>query len=293
MAQHSEPDSPVTSSPLSPAMTSTSAKAFLNQSDFEHHILKTIHNASEPQILVFTDIKPSWGQQVVDLINETDDGCSTRKTYDSLMKVLRIKVMPTEVHDCCQDWWRLSEIRLRENGDLTGDEQAQVKIRVGTTLQFVGGPYRSSRKEPDLFVRSSRDRLPSFVMESGWSESWSELLDDMNLLLVGGDGDIRAVAILKWDLNRQTSVVRGFVELYVRDRQGMPVRRQREEIFPAPRAPTAPQRLELTRQEVFGPFLSPDPGRTQPPNDTVYLELDTLRTVASEALARMNLLPAF
>jgi hypothetical protein len=80
----------------------------------------------------------------------------------------------------------------------------------------------------DLFVRSSRDHLPSFVIETGWSESWGALQNDMNLLLVGGNGDVRAVAILKWDLNRRTSVVRGFVELYVRDRHGIPVQRQRE-----------------------------------------------------------------
>ena len=53
-------------------------------------------------------------------------------------------------------------------------------------------------------------------------------MDDMNLLLVGGNGDIRAVTIIKWKLNRRTRVVSGFVELYVRDRQGMPVRRQSE-----------------------------------------------------------------
>lgn len=50
---------------------------------------------------------------------------------------------------------------------------------------------------------------------------------------------------------------------------------------------TSAQGFILTRQEVFGPYLTPDPTRTQPPIDTVYLEIDTLRTVA-----RMNLLPA-
>ena len=32
-------------------------------------------------------------------------------------------------------------------------------------------------------------------------------MNDMNLLLVGGNGDIRAVAILKWNLNHRTRVV--------------------------------------------------------------------------------------
>ncbi|KAJ5923058.1 hypothetical protein N7516_010761 [Penicillium verrucosum] len=41
--------------------------------------------------------------------------------------------MPTEVHDSCQDWWRLSEINLRRIGDLTEEEQAQLDVRVGTS----------------------------------------------------------------------------------------------------------------------------------------------------------------
>lgn len=53
-------------------------------------------------------------------------------------------------------------------------------------------------------------------------------MDDMNLLLFGGDGAISAVVILQWRLNRRARLVTGFVELYVRDRNGIPVRRQRE-----------------------------------------------------------------
>lgn len=53
-------------------------------------------------------------------------------------------------------------------------------------------------------------------------------MDDMNLLLVGGDGAINAVVILKWELHRTTNLVSGFGELYVHDRNGMPVLHQRE-----------------------------------------------------------------
>lgn len=58
---------------------------------------------------------------------------SLSKSYNSSIKVLRIRIMPTEVHDCCQDWWRVSEITLRDVGDLTGYEQAQIDVRVGTS----------------------------------------------------------------------------------------------------------------------------------------------------------------
>jgi hypothetical protein len=41
-------------------------------------------------------------------------------------------------------------------------------------------------------------------MESGWSESYNHLMDDMNKLLVGGDGAIQVVVTINWTLNRRT-----------------------------------------------------------------------------------------
>lgn len=60
-----------------------------------------------------------------------------------------------------------------------------------------------------------------------------DLLDDMNRLLVGGDGDIQAVVLVKWT-KHANSQVDGFLGLYRRDRQGMPQLQQREIIFPEP-----------------------------------------------------------
>jgi hypothetical protein len=137
------------------------------------------------------------------------------------------------------------------------------------------------------------DTLPSFVIESGWSSSSHELLDDMNMLLVGGDGLIKAVVILNWSLHRSTSVVSGFAELYVRDRNGIPTRRQHEPIFPAPpQNAAAPQRLMLSRLECFGPSLVTDPARTTPPDPNLYLLIEDLRVVALASLTRMNLTAA-
>lgn len=95
----------------------------------------------------------------------------------------------------------------------------------------------------------------------------------------------------------------------VRDRNGMPIRRQREVCLrpqvslvysltvyrSSSRSPLQnqnPQRLELTRQEVFGPHLQKDPTRNEPPNDMVYLKISDLRSEATTALQLMNLTPA-
>ncbi|KAJ5919600.1 hypothetical protein N7454_009435 [Penicillium verhagenii] len=278
-------------------MISTCVNKFVDRLDFESHVRGTIQRASNPQVLVFTKVSSSWGERTVESINETRDGYSTRKNYNSWTKVLRITIMPTGIRDCVQSWWRVSEIALREAGDLTAYEQIQIRTLVGTTLdlvalEFQSGSYRHSRKEPDFSIRTKSDILPSLVFESGWSESWNHLMDDVNLLLVGGDGAISAVVILNWHLNDTTRLVSGFVELYIRDRNGMPVRRQREDVFPIPQNTTNLQRIELTRREVFGRHLSPDPARNGPPNAMVYLEINQLRLVALQELQRMNLLPA-
>ncbi|KAB8198989.1 hypothetical protein BDV34DRAFT_233528 [Aspergillus parasiticus] len=247
-----------------PVVITTCANRFADQSSFESHVRDAIQHASNPQILVFTKVNPSWGEQTVDSINDTRDGYSTRKNYNSLAEVLRITLMPTELHDCVQDWWRSSQMTWWNTGDLTSHEQFQIQTRVGTTLEFRSGPYRCSRKEPDLFIRTYGSRLPSLVVE------------------FGGVGAITAILIIEWQVQRNTRVVSGAVELFVRDRNGIPIRRQREN----------PQRLELTRREVFGPDLLPDPTRNGPPNAMVYLEISHLRFAATRALRRMNLTPA-
>ena len=63
--------------------------------------------------------------------------------------------------------------------------------------------------------------LPGVVIESGWSEGIDKLHEDVQEWLVGGNGRVRAVILLKWS-RTQGLYVRGFAELYTLDRSGMP-----------------------------------------------------------------------
>jgi aryl carrier-like protein len=69
--------------------------------------------------------------------------------------------------------------------------------------------------------------LPTLVAGSGWSESKEQLHNDMNLLLVGGNGSVKIVIIIKWT-KLQGGRVSGTVELFMRDRNGMPRLEQSE-----------------------------------------------------------------
>lgn len=95
------------------------------------------------------------------------------------------------------------------------------------------GPYRGSRKEPDYFLRPEGETartspdLHTLAIESGWSETLPLLHDDMNMLLIGGNGEIKIVIILNW---RRLSGLRvaGDAELWMNDATGMPQLKQRE-----------------------------------------------------------------
>ncbi|KAJ5135383.1 uncharacterized protein N7515_004661 [Penicillium bovifimosum] len=176
--------------------------------------------------------------------------------------------------------------RWLASGVLTFDELLHLQTQVGTTIEFLYPPYAGSRKEPDFMIRPDNRRLPTLVMESGWSESFPRLLGDLNLWLVGGAGAVNATIILQWQTITGTNRVGGMAELYTPDVNGTPVMRQRELVFPAP-PQSQTQEFRLTRRMLF---TSTFPGRN--PDDVITLKLDRLRVVATEGLSLMGLVPA-
>ena len=148
--------------------------------------------------------------------------------------------MPEPIHDVHQKWWH-DEVVLKWTlgGHATREELKTLwpgvesseshsilfspvsRLLILIAIKFIHGPYADSRKEPDFYLRADGDPLPRFVIETGWSDSYNRLLHDMNLWLVGGNGSVQAVLLLKWErvsFNR----VMGYAELYGLDRNGMP-----------------------------------------------------------------------
>ncbi|KAN0069160.1 hypothetical protein V8E54_012789 [Elaphomyces granulatus] len=73
--------------------------------------------------------------------------------------------MPVEIHDCHQEWYHDSEDLWFVSGLLTLDGKMHLRARVGTTIEFIHGPYADSRKEPNLLIRADNLRLPKVVIE--------------------------------------------------------------------------------------------------------------------------------
>lgn len=78
-----------------------------------------------------------------------------------------------------------------------------------------------------FFFMVSGHLLPTVAVESGWSETTPQLHNDLNVLLVGGNGDIKVVVIVKWSRLAENRVS-GVAELYKCDRNGMLVCKQSE-----------------------------------------------------------------
>ncbi|KAJ5895219.1 hypothetical protein N7495_006910 [Penicillium taxi] len=272
----------------------TPRTGFLKPSDIETHLKSSIAKAEHYNILRYEDVNEEWAAKIIDSLDKMRFNSSYRLSYSSVSLVLRLIVMPTPAHDCSAKWWRLCELDMVATGVLTPFEQAQFESNVGTTMKFTTGPYLGSVKQPDFFIRTDDEVLPSLVIEVGWSESYDDLLSDLNLLMIGGDGMIRTTIIIKLSKStkRGVTTVNGFIELYTLNRRGIPVIKQEEVYLCTLPTNRAVQSLRLTRKEVFGPFLVNDPGRVLPVTDRVEMSIEHLRTACTRGLQRMNLTPS-
>ncbi|CEO60493.1 hypothetical protein PMG11_05118 [Penicillium brasilianum] len=269
--------------PLNPdsSRTQVSANQFKIQPQFEDAIRETLLQVQGFHELVITDLPLGWEE----FLWEFEESLPRiLKTYDPKIGTLRLKIMPTRSHNFVQGWLSNSMGEAYASQFLTRQEHGEIDIQFGTTLTFTSGPYRGLEKEPDALFWIPSKLLPSTTVEVGWSESYNDLLDDMNKLLVGGNGDIKAVILIKWT-QHSNQTVSGILELYRLDRQGIPKLDQTEIIFPMP-AGDPLQPLDIKRRDLY---LVP-PGRN--PNEVFPLNIRELRVFARRNLAAEGYQPA-
>lgn len=112
-------------------------------------------------------------------------------SYNSLIKVLPIETLPTEIRECWQDWWRISEITLRDAGlrtSITWIWIGKSKLQFASltcfslnfiALQFRGGGLLFATQGAQLFLRLSNDNRPSFIIKDDaslgiiWWVAWA------------------------------------------------------------------------------------------------------------------------
>lgn len=195
--------------------------------------------------------------------------------------------MPTRLHNSVTTWLFHELYLLRSSGALTVNEFSSLEITHDTTFEMIYPPYQGSRKQPDLSVQPNtlNTVVPPLVVEVGYSQSYPSLLRDVDLWLIGGCPDVKAVILVKWTCDRQR--VRGQAEIWKRDHRGNPRLEQSETVFPDPNTGN-PQLLVVHRRDLFGSAILA--GRN--PRDSLTLDIQRLRDAALVALTRMGLTPA-
>ncbi|KAJ5895044.1 hypothetical protein N7495_006735 [Penicillium taxi] len=189
--------------------------------------------------------------------------------------------MPVQVHDAHIGWVHSEMMEWQFANLLSRAEVELCRSNVGTTIDFIKG----SKMQPDLYFWVNRTTLPTFSIETGWSESFPRLLRDKELLLDGSQGACQTVMIISWRKHVRNRVA-GNMQVWKWD-QGQKTLSQTLQIFPRPTNGHL-QTVNLTRMEIFGQSILP--GRN--PADTFTLHLDNLRNIAGDAIHLMGYTPA-
>ncbi|KAH1982377.1 hypothetical protein KXW88_004672 [Aspergillus fumigatus] len=219
--------------------------------------------------LVYEDIDPDDGSLLcLSLVEDKriERRC-VRVNFNAHTRVLRIKVMPTRLHDVHQRWATAAMATWALNGLLNQDEVDLLCGSVGSTFTGFAGNYRGSSKEPDYSFCPNSSAFPSLVIEAGGAESFPHLRNDKDLWMDGLPGMVEV-----WRRN-------GAGGLSVTE---MP-------IFPRPVPQPASELVQFTKGQLFGPMVIAG----QDPSTVLSLGVARLGVMAEEVMTmRMGLTPA-
>ncbi|OJJ46530.1 hypothetical protein ASPZODRAFT_132600 [Penicilliopsis zonata CBS 506.65] len=250
-------------------------------------IVQKISTATQPTELLYDKIEREEGELLYQSLATQKDveQRSARLTYNAFLKILRIEVMPTRLHDAHQRWAINASQNWARDGTLNSQESEILNMGVSTTFDGFTGVYQGSAKEPDFFFQIDSNDFPSIVIESGWSESFSHLRADKDLWIMGNNS-VTMVILLKWS-RMSGGKVRGQAEVWQRNAGGT-ILSNETSIFPEPSA-TSPDRIQFTKRQLFGSAMLPG----QDPDSVLSLEMNMLRQIAEEVITRkLGLVPA-
>ncbi|KAF9888179.1 hypothetical protein FE257_009174 [Aspergillus nanangensis] len=256
------------------------------QSIFEDivHQLPSISKFTE---LTFENVDPDDGSLIcrsLDSDAETERSCA-RVNYNSVTRILRLKLMPTALHDVHQQWINKCLVEWRFNGLITQQESKLLWGGVGTTFDQFSGIYSDSSKQPDYYIRVTSISSPRIIIETGWTESWPRLRQDKNLWMLG-DPSVLIVILIRWTAITRGRI-KGSLEVWRRDTAGTLVSSTMS-IFPAPSPLPPTETIQFTKGELFGTAMVAGAN----PNTILEFDVAELREFAEEVVTEMNMQPA-
>ncbi|OJD17346.1 hypothetical protein AJ78_02531 [Emergomyces pasteurianus Ep9510] len=247
------------------------------------HKIRIIQECTE---IIYEDISPSDGSLICQSLTASElvERRNIRVNFNAFTRTLRIRIMPTELHDAHQRWAFDAVVEWTLDGLVSREEQRTLGAGVGTTFRGFVGVYQGSKKEPDFFFRADTNAFPSIVIEAGWSESWPYLRADKDLWMKGNNC-IQLVILLKWS-KIVGGRVKGSAEIWRRNETGNLVATEMT-IFPVPDPPVVNEHIEFTKGQLFGTTAIGHAGTV------LCLRMSRLREIAEEVLVKqMGLMPA-
>ncbi|PWY67038.1 hypothetical protein BO83DRAFT_319384 [Aspergillus eucalypticola CBS 122712] len=240
-------------------------------------IIELLSSIVEYTEYTYEEVEPEDGLLVARTLVEHPDveRRTSRVSYNSLEKTLWVRAMPTYLHDAHQQWVMSSMLDWAYDGLVKKGEHLKIAFGVGTRFEGFIGAYTSSSKEPDLYLSARTDRMPSVVIESGWSESFPRLRIDKDLWLAG-TVEVEYVILLKWSKVRNNKV-KGTIEVWGRGNTGSLLNRELV-VFPKPDPLPIDDSIHFTKQQLFG--ANP----VSNPSTVLSFEIPRLREIAEEIL---------
>ncbi|PUU75201.1 hypothetical protein B9Z19DRAFT_1067613 [Tuber borchii] len=164
-------------------------------------ILELLETANEDLCCEHVSIKDfdSWTIENPEL----EENKHIRYEYNSFTERLIIKYMATATHDSLHYFFNqtFSSFLIGRIGLLKTSQL--FSVGTGTTFEGFGGKWSGgSSKLPDAFAKLQTTRLPAIVCESGFSESWDNLMEDARLWLLGTEGQTKIVVVLSFIENQ-------------------------------------------------------------------------------------------
>ncbi|OJJ50393.1 hypothetical protein ASPZODRAFT_13475 [Penicilliopsis zonata CBS 506.65] len=246
------------------------------------NVLHQIREAEQDTEIIYEQVEPEKGGLVYRFLIEDEEveRLAARLVYNSFSRVLRIKVMPPELHDAHQRWAINSSRVWCIQGLLNLQESNLLGNGVGTTFAGFTGAYTGSAAEPDFFFRPDTSDFPTIVIESGWEDSMPHLRADKDLWMLGNQS-VQLVILLGWTVTGG-GTVGGRAEIWRRTAAGGGDGLTSNEISIFPTPSPGLDSISFTKGQLFG-----QAGVTAP-QTILSLEVQMLREIIGELYNRLS-----
>ncbi|PWW78046.1 hypothetical protein C7212DRAFT_316298, partial [Tuber magnatum] len=170
-----------------------------------------------PELLVFDDVDPKDFEALRQGLRGPSsdwEGFSFRIHWFRGERVLKI-VMPSKMHECVGAWISATISRASRRGLIPDLWEDTMQVMNAPEYDNFVGDYAGYLKEADVtfvpFVGpnwTEPAEFPSVVLESGWSESSTRLLEDARLWQIGSQMAVRVVLLAKFYREDQNNCAR-------------------------------------------------------------------------------------